>query len=303
MRAVFYPGWFGPGLLVLAIATGCGHPSELGKVANPAAALKIRQSLEAGSDASSGSTAAAPVTASTGWATLKGRFTFVGDPPKMGPYAVNKDLATCAPGGKPPLQETLLVDDSTRGIANVAIFLRKAPRVHESAKTADSPVLFDQKECKFQTHVLLLGVGQAMEIKNSDNVGHNTNIEGKNSFNQTIPAGQTIDFAPQKEEAMPQAVRCSIHPWMLAHYLPRENGYMATTAKDGTFEIPNLPAGEELELQVWHESASGPSGALVLSTPAAQQLKWSNKGRIKIRLEPDEVKEIKIEVPAEAFGG
>jgi hypothetical protein len=221
----------------------------------------------------------------------------------MKPYAVNKDTATCKPGGNAPLQETLLVDDSNRGIANVAIFLRKATRVHESAKPTDESVLFDQKICTFLTHVLPIGVGQTMEIKNSDDVGHNTNIEGKNSFNQTIPAGQVLGFIPQKEEAVPQAVRCSIHPWMLAYYLPRKNGYVAITAKDGTFEISNLPAGEELEFQVWHESALGPSGALVVSTPSAQELKWSGKGRIKVRLDPDEVKEIKIEVPAEALGG
>ncbi len=298
------PMLLGGGALLIAMIGGCGRPPELGPVANMATATKIRQSFNtAGGESTDTTGKASPAVASTGWGTLKGRFAFVGDPPRMGPYGVNKDTATCAPGGKPPLQETLLVDDSTRGIANVAIFLRKASRVHESAKPASTTVLFDQKGCTFLTHVLPVGVGQTMEIRNSDEVGHNTNIEGKNSFNQTIPAGQTLGFVPRKEEAVPQAVRCSIHPWMLAYYLPRKNGYLAITAKDGAFEIPNLPAGEDLEFQVWHESASGPSGALVVSTPAAQALKWSGKGRIKIRLAPDEVKEIEIEVPAKAFGG
>jgi hypothetical protein len=142
-----------------------------------------------------------------------------------------------------------------------------------------------------------------MLIKNSDPVGHNTNIEGKNSFNQTIPADATIPFKPQKEEAVPVSVRCSIHPWMLAYFLPRENGYVAVTAEDGTFEIPNLPAGEDLEFQVWHESAVGPGKSLVLTTPEAKELKWSNKGRFKIKLAEDEVKDVNLTVPAAAFGG
>ncbi|MEO2047000.1 MAG: hypothetical protein ABGX16_10540 [Pirellulales bacterium] len=289
------------GVLLMAVVCGCSRPPELGPVANTAALEKIRSSFGAGE----GTSVDSPVAASTGtgWATLKGRFTFVGDPPKMSPYAANKDLATCAPGGSAPLQETLLVDGSTQGIANVAIFLRKSSRIHELANLSDEPVVFDQKACRFLTHVLPVGVGQALELKNSDGVGHNTNIEGKNSFNQTIPAGQSLTFVPQKEEAVPQAVRCSIHPWMVAYYLPRENAYVAVTAADGTFEIANLPAGEELEFQVWHESAAGRSGSLVLSSPAAKELNWSNKGRIKIKLEPDEVKEIAIDVPAEAFGG
>ena len=199
----------------------------------------------------------------------------------MQPYNVNKDQATCTSGGKAPLQETVIVDDGG-GLANVAIYLRTASRVHESALApTDSQALFDQKECVFLTHVFPLTLGQAMEIKNSDPVGHNTNIEGKNGFNQTIPSGQSLQFTPQKEEAIPVAVRCSIHPWMIAYMLPRKNGYYAVTGADGSFEIPNLPAGETLELQVWHESGTGPNGALVLTTDEAKSI--SGRRRVASR--------------------
>ena len=70
--------------------------------------------------------------------------------------------------------------------------------------------------------------------------------------------------------------------------LPRKNRYFAVTAADGSFEIANLPAGEELEIQVWHESAAGTQGALVVETDAAKELKWTKKGRIKIKLEENE---------------
>jgi hypothetical protein len=196
-----------------------------------------------------------------------------------------------------------LVDSDTKGIKNIAVFVRSASRVHESAQTDEGEALFDQKECVFLTHVFPLTLGTTMLIRNSDPVGHNTNIEGKNSFNQTIPANATIPFKPQKEEAVPVAVRCSIHPWMLAYFLPRENGYVAVTAEDGSFEIANLPAGEDLEFQVWHESAVGPGKSLVLSTPEAKELKWSNKGRFKVKLGEDETKEVSLTVPAAAFGG
>ena len=77
---------------------------------------------------------------------------------------------------------------------------------------AGEDVPFDQKQCVFLSHVFPLVLGDTMEIKNSDPVGHNTNIDGKNSFNQTIPVGESIAFKPQKEEASPVSVRCSIHP-------------------------------------------------------------------------------------------
>ena len=94
---------------------------------------------------------------------------------------------------------------------------------------------------------------------------------------------------------------CSIHPWMTAYMLPRKNSYFAVTDADGKFEIANVPAGEPLEFQVWHESGAAPGSGLVGTTPEAPDVKWSNRGRVTVTLQPDEVKEIKVVVPAKAF--
>ncbi|NOY42514.1 MAG: hypothetical protein GXP26_11835 [Planctomycetes bacterium] len=285
---------------VLTLA-GCQQNTDLGPVANAATSVKIREAFSAGVTESGSSESV--VAAGTGWATIKGKFVFEGSPPEMAPYNANKDEATCKIDGKAPPQETLLVDSGSKGIANVVVFLRKTSRVHESAEPKADSVLFDQKACVFLTHVFPLTVGQTISIKNSDPVGHNTNIEGKNGFNQTIPANETVDFLPQKEEAIPQAIRCSIHPWMIAYYLPRKNSYFAVTAADGSFEISNVPAGEKLEFQVWHEIGTGPGGALLLDTPEAKELKWNKKGRFVVSLAEDEVREVQLTVPPTAFGG
>lgn len=291
------------GLLALAvvISSGCDRPPALGRVADMKDAEVIRVAFTAGQTGEgSGTAAAGPV--GTGWGTLKGKFVFAGDPPQMSPYNVNKDQEVCMPGGQAPLQETLLVDSASGGIKNIVVFLRDASRVHDSAKPSEEPVEFDQKVCVFLSHVFPVGVGQPIEIKNSDNVGHNTNIAGrKNTFNQTIPAGQSLTFVAQKEEAVPAPVSCSIHPWMQAYMFPRENMYVAVTSEDGTFEIPNLPAGEKLEMQVWHESATGAGGSLIVNTPEAKELKWSNKGRFEVEIEEDGTKEIQVAVPPSAF--
>ncbi|RIK85230.1 MAG: hypothetical protein DCC67_04215 [Planctomycetota bacterium] len=266
-----------------------------------AVAAKIRTALVGDAEAAGADEQAAT---GTGWATLRGRFVYEGQPPQMPPYQVNKDAATCAPGGAAPPQEYLLVDSATQGIANIAVYPRKASRVHESAATpAAEPVVFDQKQCVFLTHVAPVVVGQSLDIRNSDDVGHNTNIAGQNSFNQTIPSGGATALEIKKEEAAPVSVRCSIHPWMLAYLLPRKNGYVAVTKPDGSFELANLPAGEELEIQVWHEYAAGGKGALYVDSDAARQLQWDNKGRFKVTLEPDETRDLEIVVPASAFGG
>ncbi len=222
----------------------------------------------------------------------------------MPPYNVTKDFQVCSEGGKVPLQETLEIG-SEGGIRNVVIYLRNPSRVNDAAKATTGAAVFDQKECVFLSHVLGVSVGQPIGIKNSDPIGHNTKIDGqRNTFNQIIEVGQSVDFVMQKEEVTPANVSCSIHPWMHAYILPRPDRYFAVTKPDGTFKIEYLPAGEELEFQAWHETAAGPSQALVVpATPETKDLKWSNRGRFKITLQPDEVKEISITVPPSAFKG
>ena len=290
-------------LLIAAapLAAGCQRADELGPIATTTSANSIRDAFASG--AGDSGAAKAEVVTGTGWATLKGRFVYDGTPPEMQLYNVNKDMATCTVGGKAPPQETVLVDSATNGLKNVAIYIRKASRVHESAQPDDSRVLFDQKTCVFLTHVFPMTIGQTIELKNSDNVGHNTNIEGKNGLNQTIPAGESLDFKPQKAEAVPVGITCSIHPWMKAYFLPRDDRYVAVSEEDGSFEIANVPAGEELEFQVWHEYAGGRGGPLVLTDAEAKKLKWSKKGRFKIKLAENEEKTLEFVVPAAALGG
>jgi len=287
-------------IAVFAVAfAGCNREVNLGPVADLRTAETMRAALTSG-EAGGGEQAAAAV--GTGWATIRGQFVYDGDPPEMPPYNVTKEPEICAPGGKAPPQERLVVDSASKGIQNVAVYLRNASRVHESAGPRSEPVVFDQRECVFLTHVAHVTVGEMMQIKNSDPTGHNTNILGA-GFNQLIPAGGATPYPVQKEAAVPIKVVCSIHPWMEAYMLPREDGYHAVTDREGRFEIANLPAGEEIELQVWHEIGAAAGKGLVGATPDAPDLKWSNRGRVTLTLQPDEVKEIQVIVPPNAFRG
>jgi len=276
---------------------GCNQRVDLGPVPDAGAAA-IREAF-ASKQAAGGEKAAAKPTG-TGWATLRGQFVYDGAPPEMQPYDVKKEKEVCAPGGKAPLQETLVVEPGSKGIKNVVVFLRDASRVHESAAAKKDTVVFDQKECQFLTHVIGVTVGEIVGIKNSDPVGHNTNIQGT-GFNPTVPAGGVVPYPVQKEVSVPNQVTCGIHPWMTAYMLQRKNGYFAVSDAQGNFAIPNVPAGEELEFQVWHESGTAAGSGLLGTTPDAKDVKWDKRGRIKLTLQPDEKKEIKVVVPAKAF--
>ena len=288
------------GLLAI-ITTGCGRPASASPRPEPQVALDIREKLLAGAEAAPTEGAASEATG-TGWGTLRGTFKFAGTPPAPTKLNVDKDLGVCGKGAG-ILDNSLLVA-SDGGIANIVLYAR-AKRVHESAQPLkaenSAPTIeFDQKGCMFLTHVVALQVGQKMEVKNSDPLGHNTKIDPAKGFpfNQSVPSGTPLAYVPTAEEAFPATVACSIHPWMRAYMLPRKDKYFAVTAADGSFEIANLPAGEEVEIQVWHERASGSQGALVLDK---KDLKWTNKGRFKIKLEADQTTPLDLNVPATAF--
>ena len=276
--------------------TGCGGPTVAGPRPDFVAAAQLRATLA--SSAGESGEAAVETAQGTGWATLKGRFVFTGSAGQAKPLIVDKDTEVCSKDGMKLFDRSLLVDDSSKGLANVVVFLRKSSRVKQEVPT--EPLLFDQKNCEFLAPVFAGRVGQPIDVKNSDPIGHNTNIAGT-SFNQLIPAGESTTFTPGRETGLPVTVTCNIHPWMKAYAVFREDGYVAVSSADGSFTIPDLPADEPLEFQVWHERATGRSGAVSLDQP---ELKWNAKGRFKLTLEEDEVKDLgTLEVPSEAIRG
>lgn len=278
------------------LTVGCGPGRVTAPGADAEAAGTIRATLVSASGASGDSAEAAAATG-TGWGTLRGRFVFSGTPPQAKPLVVDKDTEVCSMGGMKLLDRSVLVDPSSKGLANVVVFARKTSRVKTAA--AEAPLVFDQKNCEFIAPVFAARVGQQVDVHNSDPVGHNTNIAGS-SFNQLIPAGQGTAYKPDAETGMPTMVTCNIHPWMKAYAVFRKDGYVAVSAGDGSFSIPDLPSGEVIEFQVWHERSGGPNGAVGLEKP---DLKWTPKGRFQIKLEDDEVKDLgTLEIPASAIG-
>lgn len=279
---------------LLPLLTGCGSDRVANPVADAGLAVELRSAL--GSAAPSTSAEAA-VETGTGWGTLSGRFVYSGQAGEAKALVVDKDTEICSKDGVKLLDRSLLVDPSSKGVANVVVFARKTSRVRHPIP--DTPLVFDQKNCEFLAPVFAARVGQPIDVRNSDPIGHNTNIAGT-AFNQLIPAGAGTIYKADSETGMPAMVTCNIHPWMKAYTVFRKDGYVAVSAADGSFTIPDLPAGETVELQVWHERSTGPSGALGLERP---DLKWTPKGRFQVRLETDEVKDLgTLEIPAAALG-
>ena len=211
------------------------------------------------------------------WGSIKGRFVFGGDAPAAGALTVDKDVEVC---GKHKLVAEELVVGPDKAIANVVVYVRdKDVKLNPEVAAAGKAEL-DNKGCRFEPHVVFVQTGQELVVKNSDTVGHNSNVSTiKNpAYNSLIPAGGSAPLKFAVEEAIPASVTCNIHPWMKAWVVVRGNPYTAITKPDGSFEIKGVPVGE-LELQLWHEKAGN------LAEVATAKGKADKKGRIKVKVE------------------
>jgi hypothetical protein len=290
--------------LAAVCAAGCGSRLPVDLAPNMERARLIRHDIDSGAAAAlaSGPTLVEP----TGWATLTGTFKLLGAPPVEDPLRVTSDFATCAPGGMAPAEGTIKVGPDG-GLANVLVFLTtEAPAEvpgwehpdYEADREALRTAPFDQKTCIFLSRIYALRATQSVTVKNSDNVGHNANIQprsGARPANFTIPGGQSAVYEPKGATNDPFPVTCSIHPWMKAWMISRNNPYFAVTDETGAFKIENLPAaaGLKLEFRGWHERG----GYLQKVTVDGQAVQWK-RGRFEVELTPGDAKHLEITIDA-----
>lgn len=280
-------------LLAALAAAGCNQPKP-DPAAQPAEVEKIVSILTAKDMAAAESTGAA----ATGWGTFKGRITLSAKPAPLKDLTCNKDEGTCC---REPLRDNSIVTGSGNGLGNVFVYLRskgKTPvRVHEDyAKKEGTEVVLDNVKCMFEPHCAVVWTKQKLMIKNSDPVGHNTKYDSSTQgFNDLL----TVNGAPLEKqfkagENKPAGLSCNIHPWMKAQLLVRDNPYFAVTNDAGEFEIPNMPAGEDLEITFWHER-----NEKLTKTSGELQLK---NGVLKVKLPENQATEVAFVIDPSDLG-
>ena len=254
-------------LTALVVNSGCG---ELVSGAHIKPAVKYRRSGTETAATETAQTAAQESTSSEGTGTLKGKVVVNGDIPAAPPlYAKGadvKDAAVCAAESAP--NQTVLVKDG--GLANVFIYLKKAPKNVPPADK-EAKVIFDQKYCVFKPHAMAIRIGQTVRVLNSDSVAHNTHTNPKknNALNSIVSPNdqEGIPLIYKQAEQEPISVVCDVHSWMRAYHLPIDHPYVAVSGEDGTFEIKDLPAGKH-EFKVWHEAGGLLDKGLVVNIKA-----------------------------------
>jgi hypothetical protein len=268
-----------PILAVLVATAGCGKEKDKdGKVASDGGGEKEKP----------GKAGEAEAVAAKGTGSLKGKVTYDGDPPKLPPFTERDDFqkhddkAFCLMGSMANPTWTVSPD---KGVANVVVWLR-APKNHYFNIPDDlkkpKEVSIDQPHCAFEPHVVAifpsyydpktkkqLKTDQVFKVLNSAPINHNTKWEGSNTTlnpggNETLKSKKAMDIDAKPcdtkkfggEEQL--TFHCDIHKWMTAYARVFDHPYAAVTGKDGSYEIPQVPAGAEVEIVYWHEDLGKP---------------------------------------------
>lgn len=190
---------------------------------------------------------------------LTGTVVFEGDPPEPAKLPVTKDNEKCECDAKDPskkeafkLDESLVVDKESKGIAHAVIWLKGV----EGGPEVKDPTI-DQRGCVFVPHVLVIKKGQRVKILNPDGVSHNYHWSSKEnpSDNKTIAKFKKELMVPSEGVfEKPEFIRavCDIHPWMTGWIAVMENGYATVTDAKGAFKIEGIPPGK-YTVACWQE--------------------------------------------------
>ncbi|MCC6510385.1 MAG: hypothetical protein IT423_14875, partial [Pirellulaceae bacterium] len=140
------------------------------------------------------------------YADIKATFVYKGKAPTAKPVGGVSD-PFCSPFKLE--SEALVVNAANNGIRDVIVFpdakTFDASKANPAAKDVVAKPVLDNKNCRFEPHVLVIKTGQQLVVTNSDNTGHNANFAFFNNDprNQQIPAKGKQDFKVEKAEPGP----------------------------------------------------------------------------------------------------
>lgn len=166
---------------------------------------------------------------------------------RKAPPRVEIDMAqdpACSLASEPNYSEQYMVKDGK--LQNVFIYVKDGlgNKIYPAPTT---PVVLDQKGCRYVPHVLGVMAGQPVEFTNSDPTMHNIHTTAEAAVNPEIdisqpPKGGTTERSFAKPELM-IPVRCNNHPWMQAFINVSPSPFYAVSDENGHFEIRGLPPG------------------------------------------------------------
>ena len=230
MQSSVYRAFAACALCLMVVTAGCGGGAKEEKASAPAVVSN-------------------PVDPATAGA-ITGVIKLDGTAPAPQPITMDSDpYCEKQPGNS---TETVVVGEGS-ALQNVFVYVKDGlgNRVFPVPST---PVVLDQKGCRYAPHVLGIQVGQTLEIHSSDNTLHNVHAvpQQNREFNEAHQlAGIKHDHVFSTKEVM-IPFKCDVHKWMNAYLGVLDHPFYAVTGGNGRFELKGLPPGT-YTIEAWHE--------------------------------------------------
>jgi hypothetical protein len=220
------------------------------------------------------SPAAASTSAGDTSGAIAGKVSFVGTAPPPQKAKLSAD-PTCAALHKGGL-EYQPVRVKAGGLADVLVYIKSGIGATDPAPA--EPLLLDQIGCEYSPRMVVLMVGQPLQIRNSDDILHN--IHPRPTINQEFNIGQprkgmTTTRRFEKPELM-IPTGCDVHPWMRAYISVLAHPFFSLTNEDGSYEIKALPDGE-YEVEAVHSQLKSATGKVSVKDGRTSRLDLSLK--------------------------
>lgn len=180
--------------------------------------------------------------------TIRGQVKLQGVAPTPEKVEITKDEAICSKTEK--VNESLLVG-TDNGIRNAVVSIESIERGKRHRREG---ALLDQKDCRYDPHVVLVPVSSSLTIRNSDGILHNlhSHSEENPAFNKPQPRFKKI-LKETFSKAEIIKITCDAHTWMSGWIVVHEHPYSAVTDEHGRFFLSEIPPGEYM-LWIWHET-------------------------------------------------
>jgi hypothetical protein len=164
---------------------------------------------------------------------------------------VNKDPQVCDPESHKTVNLERMVIGPNGGVANTIVYINNISQ----GKAMNLPTprrALDQKNCRYEPHILLVPQSAELTMKSSDAVLHTVHMDGAASFNLPFPFPDRVITRKMDTPGLVN-LRCNGgHVWMNAEMMVVSHPYYAVTDLNGRFELDDVPAGD-YEVIAWHE--------------------------------------------------
>jgi len=207
---------------------------------------------------------------------------FVGQLSSQGNGSIVGVVTTKAPGPRPvrvtidqrvcgnELQDESLVVDAAGHLANAVVTLVGVKA--RGGNAAASGVI--NEKCRFSPHVQIVRPNAVITTSSSDPILHTTNAQtetGRSLFNVAVPVPGIRINKPLTSAGVVR-LNCNTHPWMKGWVIVTDET-AAVSAADGTFTLPEVPAGK-YEVRVWHEGLKGAPQTVVVTAGAQAKVSF-----------------------------